>query len=45
MPQRYAIMRSRAEWQNGLADRLASSVTVFLYALLTDRAYQVGGRG
>ena len=34
-------MRSRNEWENGLADRVASSVTVFMFALLTNRAYQV----
>lgn len=38
-PQRYAIMRSNHEFSNGLADRLACSVTIFLYALLTERAF------
>ena len=28
----------------GLSDRLAGLVTVFLYALLTDRAFQIAGR-
>lgn len=36
---RYAIMVSRAEWENGLADRLASSLSVLLYAILTRRAF------
>lgn len=40
--QRYAVFRSRDAWRNGLADRVASSVTIMLYALLTGRAFQVG---
>ena len=45
--QRYAVFRSRDAWRNGLADRVASSVTILLYALLTGRAFQVweGGGG
>mmetsp|Transcript_6767 Transcript_6767/g.18159 ORF Transcript_6767/g.18159 Transcript_6767/m.18159 type:complete len:480 (-) Transcript_6767:609-2048(-) len=38
-PQRYAIMRSKQEFGNGLADRLASSVSILLFAILTDRAF------
>ncbi len=38
-PQRFTVMRSKQEFGNGLADRLATSVTIFLYALLTDRAF------
>jgi hypothetical protein len=36
-PQRFAIMMSN---QSGLADRLSSTITVFLYAVLTGRAFQ-----
>ncbi|GAX78563.1 hypothetical protein CEUSTIGMA_g6003.t1 [Chlamydomonas eustigma] len=43
--QRYAIIRSRNEWENGLADRIASSVTIFFYALLTNRAFQYDWEG
>jgi hypothetical protein len=39
-PQRYTVMRSRQEFGNGLADRLATSVTIFMYAILTNRAFQ-----
>lgn len=38
-PQRYVVFRSQPEFANGLADRLASSVSIFFYALLTDRAF------
>mmetsp|Transcript_7862 Transcript_7862/g.16860 ORF Transcript_7862/g.16860 Transcript_7862/m.16860 type:complete len:466 (+) Transcript_7862:146-1543(+) len=44
-PQRYAIMRSRNEFQNGLADRLASSLSVLFYAILTNRAFQYDWEG
>jgi hypothetical protein len=36
---RYAVMVSRKEWENGLADRLASSLSVLLYAILTRRVF------
>lgn len=32
-------MRSLQKWENGLADRLACSISVLLYAVLTDRAF------
>ncbi|KAJ9516056.1 hypothetical protein QJQ45_024485 [Haematococcus lacustris] len=38
-PQRYSIMRSKQEFGNGLADRLATSVSILLYSILTDRAF------
>lgn len=44
-PQRYALMRSLNEWENGLADRLASSVGILLYAILTGRAFQYDYEG
>jgi hypothetical protein len=36
---KYAVMVSRKEWENGLADRLASSLSVLLYAILTRRVF------
>ena len=36
---RLAVMVSRAEWENGIADRIASSLSVLLYAILTRRAF------
>jgi hypothetical protein len=44
-PQRFAIMRSLNEWENGLADRLASSLGILLFAILTDRAFQYDFEG
>lgn len=38
-PQRYSIMRSKQEFGNGLADRLATSVSILLYSILTNRAF------
>ena len=40
-PGRYAISVPAPA---GLGDRLVGLVTVFLYALLTDRAFQIAGR-
>ena len=39
-PSRYAISVPAPA---GLSDRLVGLVTVFLYALLTDRAFQIAG--
>ena len=40
LPGRYAISVPAPA---GLSDRLVGLVTVFLYALLTDRAFQIAG--
>ncbi len=42
-PQRFAVARGFSS--SGLADTLIGAVTVFLFALLTDRAFQVQDRG
>ena len=39
-PGRYAVM---VPTRSGVSDRLVGIVTVFLYALLTDRAFQIAG--
>lgn len=44
-PQRYALMRSKNEWENGLADRLASTVGILLFAILSNRAFQYDYEG
>ena len=44
-PQRYAIMRSKKIFENGLADRLSSSVSILLYAILSGRAFQYDWEG
>eukprot|EP00798_Chlamydomonas_sp_ICE-L_P020594 gene20594-27392_t len=43
--QRYAFMRSKNAFENGLADRISSSLSILLYAILTDRAFQYDWEG